>query len=127
MRIICKVYEMSDDYKIILRGVLQFLFGALMSIAAFKFYVWSGRHPLPVESWIEAAQEAMLFISALLFALAARRAPQLRGGLILIAGFLCAMLIREFDGFLDMIVHGFWKYVLMMFLCGVAYCVSKAG
>lgn len=118
---------MSDDYKIILRGVLQFLFGALLSVAAFRFYVWSGRHPLAVESWIEVAQEAVLFLSALLFAAAARRAPDRRGGLVLVSGFLFSMLIREFDGMFDLIVHGFWKYVLMVFLCGVARQVAAAG
>lgn len=118
---------MSDDYKIILRGLLQFLFGAVLSVAAFKFYVWSGRHPLPVESWMEIAQEAMLLTAALFFAAAARRAPRLRGGLILVAGFLFSMLIREFDGYFDLIVHGLWKYVLLVFLCFVAFGVVRAG
>lgn len=46
-------------------------------------------------------------ISASLFISAARR-PDLRGGLLLGAGFFLCIVIRENDGLFDLIHHGFW-------------------
>ena len=118
---------MSNELKIILGGLMKFLVGAAMSFAAIQLYLYSGSHHLATESWIEIGQETCLLFSGLVFAYAAYRRPDLRGGLVLIMGFLFSLLIREFDGYFDDIVHGFWKYILIVFLCGIAYAVVRAG
>lgn len=57
---------------------------------------------------IEYTQVALIAgITVSLFACAVRR-PDLRGGLVLAAGFFLCLLIRENDDLLDRIRHGFW-------------------
>ena len=71
----------------------------------------------------EFAQAALIgTISLLLFAVAARR-PDLRGGLVLSAGFFLCMVIWENDGWLDAIRHGLWYPVA---LAAAAVCLVIA-
>ena len=63
---------------------------------------------------VEVAQALMLLTIFALMTVAAFRRPDLRGGLVLIAGFFLDMLIRENDGFLDRIRHGCWVYPALL-------------
>lgn len=56
----------------------------------------------------EIVQTVLLLTSVIVFWSAARQRPQSRGFLILVAGFLSCMLIREQDSWLDYVFHGFW-------------------
>lgn len=72
---------------------------------------------------IEYAQTALLAaISGSLFVCAVRR-PDLRGGLVLVAGFFLCLLIRENDDLFDRIRHGFWYPVA---LCAAFACLVLA-
>lgn len=61
-------------------------------------------------------------IAAAFFAAAAKR-PDLRGGLVLGAGFFLCLAIRENDAWLDHVRHGFWFPVA---LCAAAVCLAVA-
>lgn len=118
---------MNDDQKTILIAVFQFLFGALVSYATFKFYIWSARQDILVETWLKIGQETLLLASSLLFLVTAPRIKALEGGLWLVGGFLFTLLIREFDAWSDMIFHGAWKYIALIWLCTLALIIAKRG
>lgn len=118
---------MNNDHKTILVAVFQFLAGALISYATFKFYMWSAGRPILVETWIEIGQEALLLASALLFLFAALRVRQLEGGLWLVGGFLLTLFIRELDAWSDLIYRGSWKYIALVWLCALALIIFKRG
>ncbi len=61
-------------------------------------------------SLTEYTQATFLLISATTFAVAARKHPNRRGFLVLPAGLFGCMFIRELDGLLDRISHGFWFF-----------------
>ncbi len=83
---------------------------------------------LEENSITEHGHNAVLFFAFLVFAVCAKRIPQSRGYLTLVATLFCMMLIRENDMLLDQIVHGFWKYpASIVFLLGVTLAFrSKA-
>ncbi|MBS5492370.1 MAG: hypothetical protein KHX35_08385 [Sutterella wadsworthensis] len=115
---------MSNDLRVIVRGALQFLLGALVSFGAFKLYVWSAMHPLSPEAWVEVVQESILLFASLAFMVAAVRVREASGGLWLIAGFLMSLFIRELDCWFDYIRHGAWKYVFMLWLAILAWIIA---
>lgn len=59
---------------------------------------------------IEYLQEAYIFISGSLFFVVAIKHKNKRGFSFLVSAFFYIMFIRELDGLLDQISHGFWKY-----------------
>lgn len=115
---------MSNDLRVIVRGALQFLLGALVSFGAFKLYVWSAVHPLSPEAWVEVVQESILLFASLAFMVATVRVREASGGLWLIAGFLMSLFIRELDCWFDYIRHGAWKYVFMLWLAILAWIIA---
>lgn len=56
----------------------------------------------------EITQETLLLFTAIIFWYGAFKKPNLRGFLVLVAGFFSCLFIREMDAFLDEIWHGFW-------------------
>lgn len=56
----------------------------------------------------ELTQALLLFSIISVFSITAIKNKNSRGFLVLAAGFFSCMLIRELDGFLDNIYHGFW-------------------
>lgn len=72
----------------------------------------------------ELSQEALILLSASMFALAARLQPGARAWLVLVSGLFACMFIREIDMWLDRIAHGFWVYpALAIALAAVAYAM----
>ena len=70
----------------------------------------------------EIAQETLLLLSAIIFWYGAWKKPTSRGFLVLVAGFLTSMFIREMDGFFDEIWHGFWFWpALIMAMVSIGY------
>lgn len=73
----------------------------------------------------EITQEALLLITTLIFWYGAWRHPQRRGFLVLVAGFFSCAMIRELDGFLDAIWHGFWVWpVSITALLSIGYVIT---
>jgi hypothetical protein len=65
---------------------------------------------IPEVSVTETAQHFLLLACVMLFAHSAHQRPQARGFSILAGGFFACILIRELDGLLDWIWHGFWVW-----------------
>ena len=65
---------------------------------------------IPELSVTESAQNFLLLACVMGFAHSARHRPRTRGFSILAGGFFACMFIRELDGFLDWIWHGFWVW-----------------
>lgn len=57
---------------------------------------------------VEGAQALVLLLVVSCCFFAAKRRPDLRGGLILAAGLFATMFVRENDQLLDRVYHGFW-------------------
>lgn len=83
-------------------------------------------HGLSEISFTEIAQEMLLLLSALLIAHRAWRHAESRGFFLLMASFYGCMLIRELDGFLDHIQHGFWLWpALLLAFTTIAYVIGR--
>ena len=76
-------------------------------------------------SVVESFQTLCLFVSIVCLLISARRkdAP----GLILVAGFLGCMFIREQDGLFDLLAHGSWKYFALTCAALSIYAAWRAG
>lgn len=104
---------MYTDIRLILSGFGQFFFLALLvtlpvlTIGYDLIYLDNG---LSESSMTEILQASVLFLSASSFYFIAYKEPSTRHFCVLVAGFFTCMLIREFDEYLDVIVHGFWVY-----------------
>lgn len=77
------------------------------------------------ESYVEFGQEALILLTTAIFTTFAVRKRV--GGLWLVAGFFGCMLIREFDGYLDLISHGAWKYFALAFAGFFSYQAYRLG
>ncbi len=75
-------------------------------------------HGVHETSVTEFAQEGLLFVSMILMLLTARKRPEARGFLVLVAGLFGTMLVREADVFLDEISQGFWVYPALLVSAG---------
>lgn len=97
---------------------LLLLFAAiLLTIAAIYTDVRVWENGMKETSLVETSQSALIFLSALFFALGARQYPEKRGYLALVATLFFCMFVRENDAFLDVIKHGFWRVPVLLTLC----------
>ena len=70
----------------------------------------------------EITQETLLLFTAIIFWYGAWKKPNIRGFLVLVAGFFSCLFIREMDAFLDEIWHGFWFWpALIMAMVSIGY------
>ena len=102
-----------EDVRVIKRAALSFLvlvLGMLWAPVAVLLDVVVIGHGMPELSVTEISQEAALLASTLLIYALVFKLPTQRGFLLLVAGLLLSMFIRELDYLFDMISHGFWKY-----------------
>jgi len=97
-------------------------------ILLYLVFLWEVqlRPPFQEAGPLELMQSAMLGTSTALFFLEAKRRPELRHSMVLVAGFLGCMLIREQDYFLDFIRHGFWLWpaLALAFSCLAYACTD---
>jgi hypothetical protein len=77
-------------------------------------------------SLTEMTQVALLLFAVLAFGYRAWRNPETRGFALLVAGFFLCMLIRELDGVLDRIAHGFWLWPALLVAVSVVAYVGTA-
>lgn len=82
---------------------------SLMTIAVIYADVLVLENVLGEGSLVEWCQALLILGSAVFFAIGARRHQDLRGYLILVSALFLCMYVRENDGVLDHIVHGFWR------------------
>lgn len=102
-----------EDVRVIKRAALSFLVLVLamlwVPVAVLLDVVVIG-HGMPELSVTEISQESALLVSTLLIYVLVFKLPSQRGFLLLVAGMLLSMFIRELDYLFDKIRHGFWKY-----------------
>ena len=118
---------MNYNVRTILVGIAQFLICSLMCAGAIGLYFLNPSFEIEVENLIELGQEAFLLAASLIMMHTASKAKAFSGGLWLIAGFLMTLFIRELDGWFDIITHGFWVYVALIWLIFLAYVVKSSG
>lgn len=100
----------KQDLKSLGWAFAQFFFGVVLAVLGAGAVFMDAKYfnVLYDISVVESAQTLCLLISiaCLLISAYAKKS----GGLILVAGFLGCMFIREQDGLFDLIAHGSWKY-----------------
>ena len=79
------------------------------------------------DSLTEFLQSGLLLATALSFARAAGYRPESRGFLVLAAGFFGCLFIREMDGFLDLVHHGFWIWPATFVALAAATVAARFG
>lgn len=109
----------------LLTPVARFMAVAVIAaIAAFiiKIEMLQLSGNLGENSLVEYTQELFLFFTSALFFAVAVKQPAQKGLAVLVSAFFMVLLIRELDGLLDMVWHGFWKFpAAVVAVLGMAY------
>jgi len=116
---------MSATSFIIVRAIGEFLLLAVLTLLpAISIYVdvvIIGNSVGEV-SVTEITQELLILVASLITWYGAWRHPDLRGFLVLMAGFFSCILIRELDAFLDYVWQGFWFWpAILTALASIGY------
>lgn len=105
----------KGNIKFVIKAMLKFLLLALGALAGtllilgLAYIDINNAGVIKDASYTENLQETLLFISSMIFVYIARKKKA--DGLLLVAGFLLCMFIREWDAVFDAIFHGAWKYL----------------
>lgn len=104
--------SLTTDLKTLAGTLLLTLLLCFGILILFFIFWWDAlsSNPFSETGPTELIQTIVLAISTTVFFLEAHRCPDMRGGFVLVAGFIGCMLIREQDYFLDSISHGCWKW-----------------
>ena len=97
-------------------GVLAVLAGGLIYLLCLAACFWQSRYGVESETAIEWVQDIVLLISMGSFFTLAKLIPEERGGILLMAGFMTSLFIREQDAYFDFISKSAWQIVLAVFL-----------
>lgn len=122
---------MEKDLQFIRKKFLKFIFAAavcslsILAIAGLTHLDIKKFGYIPEMSFTEFAQELLLFMSALIFFILARKRRD--NGVLLVSGFLLCMFIRELDAFFDLIFHGAWKYPALALTGVFLYAAWRGG
>ena len=123
---------MESKFKIVCFGFLKFLVLVLMALLSLSivysvtYYDISRTGVISDSSLTEALQESLLFISICIYAYIVKRYHA--KGVILVAGFLTCMLIREWDVvFDDLLFYGAWKYLAIPAALLSCYLALRSG
>ena len=123
---------MESKFKIVCFGFIKFFVFVLMTLLSLSivysvtYYDISRTGVISDSSLTEALQESLLFISICIYAYIVKRYHA--RGVILVAGFLTCMLIREWDVvFDDLLFHGAWKYLAVPAAVLSSYLALRSG
>ena len=123
---------MESKFKIVCFGFIKFFVLVLMALLSLSivysvtYYDISRTGVISDSSLTEALQESLLFISICIYAYIVKRYHA--KGVILLAGFLTCMLIREWDVvFDDLLFHGAWKYLAVPAAVLSCYLALRSG
>lgn len=108
-------------------GVLAVLAGGLIYLLCLAVCFWQSRYGVESETAIEWVQDIVLLISMGSFFTLAKLIPEERGGILLMAGFMTSLFIREQDAYFDFISKSAWQIVLAVFLVILFWRVWKRG
>ncbi|MEL0628673.1 hypothetical protein [Psychromonas aquatilis] len=120
---------MSSDIRIILKGFQQFLLLSVLAILPILTLaydlIYTQHQGISEYSMTEYLQELLLLSTVLVYSYIAYKKTSHRHFAVLLAGFFCCLLIREFDALLDKIQHGFWVYpALLVALSSIIYALK---
>jgi len=118
--------DKDRDWRSIRRALYEAIggFAACVTVTLLLFFeVVVLRGTCGEDSFVEASQVCMLFLSSLIFLRMAVLHREVAGGMFLIGGFLMCMAIRELDWVTDMVAHGSWVYFA---LAAAAYFIWLA-
>lgn len=90
-------------------GVLAVLAGGLIYLLCLAACFWQSRYGVESETAIEWVQDIVLLISMGSFFTLAKLIPEERGGILLMAGFMTSLFIREQDAYFDFISKSAWQ------------------
>lgn len=107
-----------------LQGVTLFV-AMLATVAIIYIDLLVLGNTLREESLVQISQALLILGSGVFFALGARDNPEQRGYLLLVATLYLCMFVRENDGPLDVIVHGFWRVPVLIIAVVGGYAVYK--
>ena len=112
--------DLRSDLHDVLTALARFFILSLGIALLFLIFLWdaSTGTPFTETAPTEIAQSCMLAACIVFCLKQARAQAELRPAFCLFAAFLGCMLIREQDYFLDMIVHGFWKWPAILLALG---------
>ncbi|MBV7261627.1 hypothetical protein Q4491_07825 [Photobacterium sp. 2_MG-2023] len=114
-----------EDVRTLLIPVAMFMAVAVIAAIAaliIKIEVLQLSGNLGENSLVEYTQELYLFLTSALFFGLAMKQPAQKGFAVLVSTFFMVLLIRELDGLLDLIRHGFWKFpAAVVAVLGMAY------
>lgn len=124
---------MSDTHRTLLCTVLRLAVGTALFVLPALFFWLDARDGggLHENGCVEIAQVAILILSGILFAVAARRSARAADGrapaLLLVVLGIATMAVRELDGFFDTAVsHGSWKLFVAPFgLAALVLCARR--
>ncbi len=91
-----------------IRNILALICAFLVPVAIIYADVILLNSTMGESSLVQIAQVLMILAGALFFVAGARAQPAQRGYLVVFATLFLCMFIRENDGLLDHIAHGFW-------------------
>ncbi len=113
-----------DAREVLSALILTMLLGAGIA-ALFLVFLWdaSSESPFTEKAPTEIVQSLTLAACILLSLREGKRQAELRRAFHLFAAFLGCMLIREQDGLLDMVFHGFWKWPALAL---ALYAIARA-
>lgn len=118
---------MNENIKTILNGVAEFILAALIAagVVGCIFLDITVHKNIVENSFVEYGQELLLLLTTAIFGSMAIKKRS--GGLWLVTGFFGCALLREFDAFFDMIVHGAWKYFALVVIAFVFFKAWRLG
>ncbi len=117
----------SANLKTFLRAIGAVLACCAVYLVVIGFLFLQTKHGTDTEAALEIAEDIMLGAAAVLFFALARKIPEERAGILLIAGFLTALFIREQDFAFDAISHSAWLIPEAVFLVPLFWYVWKRG
>ncbi len=125
-------YSKSADIKKIQKGLLQFFIQCLVAAVAYlviRTDIIILKNGLSENSLTEYYQQILLLIVVFSFSYIAITNKEARSFSILIIGFFSCMCIRESDGVLDEVYHGFWLVpaLIVTFTCIYFALKDKKG
>ena len=125
-------YSKSKEIKMIQRGLLQFFIQCIVVAIAYlviRTDIITLKDGVSEQSLTEYYQQFLLLIVILSFSYIAKINPKARSFAILVVGFFSCMFIRECDGVLDKVYHGFWLVpaLVVTFVCIFFALKDKQG
>lgn len=123
---------MINRLKILYLGFMKFFYFSLVSficlliVLCVTYFDIARTGIISDSSSTECLQETLLLLCVCIFIYIAKKYKA--NGIMLVAGFVLSMLIREWDALFDkMFFHGAWKYIAIPIVLGSCYLAFREG